>query len=141
MGLIYGDGINWDEKDPSLPKIHKTLMNAGWSVENIVLGMGGGLMSKHNRDTHKMAFKMNAAVLNDGTVQEIFKDPVTDPGKTSLKGVLDVVEKDGKFEVVKRNSPEELRFQPSAMRVVYEDGQLLVEEDFQTVRDRLATYL
>ena len=46
----------------------------------MAFGSGGGLLQKLNRDTQKCAFKCAMAVV-DGEEREVFKDPITDPGK------------------------------------------------------------
>lgn len=63
-----------------------SILEAGhWSAENIVVGMGGGLGQKINRDTQKVAIKCSYAKINGRDVQ-VYKDPVTDQGKKSKKG-------------------------------------------------------
>ena len=52
----------------------------GWAANNISFGSGGGLMQQLNRDTLKCAFKASYAEV-DGTPRNVYKDPVTDPGK------------------------------------------------------------
>ena len=42
----------------STEHILEKVADEGWSAENIVLGCGGGLLQKHNRDTLKFAFKV-----------------------------------------------------------------------------------
>ena len=55
----------------------------------MAFGSGGGLLQKLNRDTQKCAFKCAMAVV-DGEEREVFKDPITDPGKKSKKGRLSI---------------------------------------------------
>lgn len=56
----------------------------GWSVDNIVFGIGGALLQKHNRDTLKFAFKA-CGMKNDerGLWIPIKKEPKTGAWKTS----------------------------------------------------------
>ena len=49
----------------------------------MAFGSGGGLLQKLNRDTQKCAFKCAMAVV-DGEEREVFKDPITDPGKKTV---------------------------------------------------------
>jgi nicotinic acid phosphoribosyltransferase len=65
------------------------MMQAGWSAENIVFGMGGALLQKVDRDSLKFAMKASAASI-DGVWHDVFKDPITDAGKKSKKGRLGV---------------------------------------------------
>ena len=85
--VIQGDGI-----DPaSLDDILRRLKVAGWSADNIAFGSGGGLLQKDiNRDTLKHAFKcsyMEMKGYEEGF--DVYKDPITDPGKSSLRGRQD----------------------------------------------------
>lgn len=79
--LIQGDGVNYK----SMVEIMQMLMSNGWSVDNLAFGSGGGLLQDMNRDTGKYAFKCSAAEIN-GEWRDVYKDPVTDPGKTSFRG-------------------------------------------------------
>ena len=49
-----------------------------------------------DRDTLKCAFKCSMAVIDDKEV-EVYKEPVTDPGKTSKKGRLSLHRVDGHY--------------------------------------------
>ena len=59
---------------------------SGYSADNIAFGMGGGLLQHVNRDTMKFAMKCSA-IVKDGHVVEVYKDPITDQGKKSKKGL------------------------------------------------------
>jgi nicotinamide phosphoribosyltransferase len=89
--LIQGDGV-----DANL--IHMILSDMaflGWSVDNIAFGMGGALLQKCSRDTLGYAMKANAT-FRDNKWHDVYKRPITDPGKHSLRGII----KDERFEVV-----------------------------------------
>jgi len=81
--VIQGDGVDWE----TIPKILECLKKAGYAADNIGFGSGGALLQKVNRDTFKCAFKCSEITIN-GTAREVFKDPITDPGKASKKGRL-----------------------------------------------------
>lgn len=87
--VIQGDGI--DHKD--VEQILATLHAKGISASNIAFGMGGGLLQKVNRDTFKYAMKASAGSIG-GSIVDIYKDPVTDPGKKSKRGVLELYRDD-----------------------------------------------
>lgn len=129
--VIQGDGVNLD----SLPRILESLKMRGLSTENAAFGMGGGLLQKLDRDTMKWAMKASQAVI-DGEAHDVFKDPATDPGKRSKPGRLAVVrEPDGSYRGLR---VEELGGRENLLRPVFRDGQLLVDEDFATIRARAA---
>lgn len=129
--VIQGDGVNLD----SLPRILESLKMRGLSTENAAFGMGGGLLQKLDRDTMKWAMKASQVVV-DGELRDVFKDPATDPGKRSKPGRLAVVrEADGSHRGLR---VEELGGQQNLLRPVFRDGQLLIDEDFATIRARAA---
>jgi nicotinamide phosphoribosyltransferase len=69
--VIQGDGINYD----SLKNIYVRLKESGISAENLVLGMGGALLQRVDRDTQKFAIKFSFAEVNGIGVQ-VRKSPV-----------------------------------------------------------------
>jgi len=79
--IIWGDGVN-----PSgINNILDVITQMGYSAENFAFGSGGDLMQKVNRDTCKFAIKASAIKVN-GEWRDVYKDPITDQGKTSLRG-------------------------------------------------------
>ena len=126
--LIQGDGVNL----ASITRILKVMTAQRWSAENIAFGMGGGLLQQLNRDTLKFAMK-NSAARVDGQWRDVYKDPVTDHGKRSKKGLLDLVE--GRTEQI----AAEMLFAErsnSQLQCVYRDGQLLNQQSFEQIRQR-----
>lgn len=131
--VIQGDGITID----SIPIILNNLLDAGWSADNLALGMGGGLLQQVNRDTMKFAMKANAMEI-DGVWQDVYKDPITDPGKTSKRGVLSLMQRSGlgshKWQTVRRD-----RLMPGEqdqLREVFRNGELLVDDTLDAIRAR-----
>ncbi|PYE53526.1 nicotinamide phosphoribosyltransferase [Deinococcus yavapaiensis KR-236] len=128
--VIQGDGVQED----SIKEVLAAVMNDGFSASNVTFGMGGALLQMVNRDTQKFAYKASAAVV-DGEYRPVYKDPVTDPGKRSKDGVLDLVLDDGRYKTMQHRT-----FQPdltnSALRTVYRNGDLLVTDTLDDVRAR-----
>jgi nicotinamide phosphoribosyltransferase len=83
--LIQGDGINFE----SILNILESVKDNGFSIDNIAFGMGGKLLQGVDRDTQKFAMKGSSIFVN-GKWKGISKDPVTDPGKRSKEGVLEL---------------------------------------------------
>lgn len=79
--VIQGDGINPN----SIRAILERVTSAGYATDNVAFGMGGALLQQLNRDTQKFALKCSAARV-DGKWIDVYKDPVTDHGKTSKRG-------------------------------------------------------
>jgi len=135
--VIQGDGIN----ETSITEILATLKEAGYSADNVGFGMGGALLQIVNRDTNKFACKASAAQLRkvsaaevDGEWIDVFKDPITDPGKTSKKGRLRLVRMmDGSYETIREDvypkGPCE-----DVLVEVFRNGEILKEYTFDEVR-------
>lgn len=128
--VIQGDGIEYD----TILKILSKLDNAGISSDNIAFGMGGALLQAPNRDDLGFAMKMSGIVI-DGEERDVFKDPITDPGKVSKKGFLTlVVNEDNEYETVRIRDVKEGQIE--ALRVVYEEGDTSKGfTNFQEVRE------
>src|SRR5690606_39533049 len=71
----------------SLEAILQRATERGYSTDNLTFGMGGGLLQRLNRDTQKFALKCSATRVN-GVWRDVYKEPVTDPGKVSKRGRL-----------------------------------------------------
>lgn len=129
--VIYGDGINE-------LTINSILLKMEWcrySADNIAFGMGGELLQTPNRDTNKWAMKCSAAQINDEWV-DVFKDPITDPGKTSFKGQMSCFRSrlTGEYMTLRIDQgPIDSEWEDQ-MVDVFENGDLLVEYSFEEVR-------
>lgn len=139
VGIIQGDGINED----SIQEILNNLLDHGFSASNIAFGMGGALLQQHNRDTLKFAMKCSHIFrMVDGKLisVDVYKDPVTDHGKVSKAGRLDLIkDASGNYQTVTLigSSGQHLTAAPnSVMRIVYENGEVLVEDTFDEIRAR-----
>lgn len=130
--LIQGDGVEY----ASIKAILARLTAEGFSGDNIAFGMGGALLQHPNRDTMKFAMKASAIKIGDEW-RGISKDPVTDPGKKSKMGRQDTTRWNltGGYEAVSYDAKltEE---HTSIMRTVLRNGELLVDEDLETIRAR-----
>lgn len=129
--VIQGDGIDFDTAEPIL----ESVMDAGWSADNLAFGSGGGLLQKVNRDTQKMAIKCCHAVI-DGEGVDVFKRPATDPSKNSKKGRLALVRNlDGTFGTVPLEAASHYEG-GNQLRVIFENGEAKNQDLFSTIRKR-----
>jgi nicotinamide phosphoribosyltransferase len=109
--VLQGDGMNLER----IEELFKALEDLGYSGENIVVGMGGGLLQQVNRDTLRFAMKASAIDFGGGWV-DVQKNPKTDPSKASKKGRQAVViGKDG-LETVRE---DELAGRKSLLQPIY----------------------
>ena len=60
LRVIQGDGVNYE----AIKAIYEALKANGVSAENLVLGMGGALLQKVDRDTQRFALKCSNAIIN-----------------------------------------------------------------------------
>lgn len=122
--ILQGDGIN----ENSIRDILAALRGYGFSADNVVFGMGGALLQQVNRDTQKFALKASWALI-DGVEVEVFKDPITDSGKRSKKGLLGLYRNgDGLYTGA-------VGQEGNLLEIVYNNG-LMKEYTFAEVRAR-----
>ena len=123
--VLQGDGIS----RRSLPVLLDTIETAGWALENMIFGSGGGLLQDCNRDTLKFALKCNWADI-DGKTVNVCKRPATDPSKNSKAGKLKLVlsEKHG-YETT-----DMLDNRPNVLREVFRDGKILHRTTLADIR-------
>jgi nicotinamide phosphoribosyltransferase len=125
VGMIYGDGINYQSIDTILAAV----VEAGFCVSNIVFGMGGALLQQVNRDTQQFAIKCCWAKVH-GKGREVYKQPKTDSGKNSKRGRLKLVKTTfGTVMTTGEDQPGEDLLVP-----VFEDGELLHSYTFDEIR-------
>ena len=69
------------------------VVDLGYAPESVVMGSGGGLLQKVNRDTFSFAQKTSAILVGGSSGDkwiETVKDPITDHGKKSKGGYLNI---------------------------------------------------
>ncbi len=129
VALIQGDGVDFNE----IYDVLKMLKEHEYSADNIAFGMGGALLqgnnkSSINRDTHKFAIKCSA-IIRDGKMYDVFKNPITDYSKKSKKGRLDLIidPKTKKYKTIKLTDEYEIGqyHKHSKLVTYYENGKIL----------------
>ncbi len=138
--VIQGDGVNPD----SIRAILERITSAGYATDNITFGMGGALLQKMNRDTQKFALKCSAARVG-GRWIDVWKDPVTDQGKQSKRGRVELVRhrEYGTWRTLEvsadaAGSSRRPQGFDDAMVTVWENGELLRDWTFADIRARAA---
>lgn len=79
---LFGDGIDMT----AMRDICSLLIMNGYETNVFAFGSGGWLASSHTRDLMGFAIKCSELTFEDGSTMDIYKDPITDPGKKSKKG-------------------------------------------------------
>ena len=139
LRVIQGDGVNYD----AIKGMYAALQEQGISAENLVLGMGGALLQKLDRDTQQFALKCSAATVNGEDVV-VQKSPtemdaqgnIVGSFKKSKGGRLKLVRQEGSFRTVGEADHPELADQ---LVTVFENGALTKEWTFEEVRQRANT--
>lgn len=133
--VLQGDGINID----SIRSIYGALEVNGISAENLLLGMGGALLQKVDRDTQKFAFKCSSAVIN-GQETDVQKKPIELDGhgilsrsfKRSKAGRLKLIQTAEGFKTVR----EEAGSEKDELVSVFKNGSILQEYTYEEIRNR-----
>lgn len=131
VGLIYGDGMYYDRFKMILEK----MIDMGYASTNLVIGIGGLLLQQHNRDDLGFAFKATFAEIN-GQEVELFKDPITDPGKRSHKGRMKLVKENDRYITIDQISAEEEL--TGELITVYKDGKIIKDWTLDEIKERVA---
>lgn len=135
IGVIYGDGMFYERYEAILNKMKEM----GYANTNLVVGIGGLLLQQHNRDDLGFAFKATYAEIN-GEGCELYKDPITDPGKKSHKGLMQLIkEYDDNFETWKYTTVDQctkIQETNGELVTVFKNGRVVKEYTLQDVRSR-----
>lgn len=132
--VIQGDGVDYE----SIGSIYHSLQISGIAADNLVLGMGGALLQKVNRDTQKFALKCSYAELN-GKAVNVQKSPMEMNAngemiksfKTSKAGRLKLVETPEGVKTVSESEKGD-----DLMQTVFENGELKINQTFEEIRQR-----
>lgn len=131
--LIQGDGISFE----TLQDIIDAVLTAGWSIDNVSFGMGGGLLQDVQRDDIGWCLK-TAAINRDGEWHDVYKDPITGKSKASKRGRMALIKEDGVYKTIRL---EELGDRENLLRVIFRNGKLIVDDEFKSVRARSGTWV
>ena len=140
IGIIYGDGCTLS----NVETIWKELEKRGFAANNIAYGVGAfcftaivenGKMIVVTRDTFGIAMKATYGVI-DGKKLMIFKDPKTDTShlKKSHKGCCRVYDDNGELKC--QDQLLEMS-DNSLLTTVFKDGELVREDTFADIRNRM----
>lgn len=124
--MIQGDGINED----TIRRILDLAERYDYSATNITFGMGGALLQQLNRDTQKFAMKCSEVTVNRQP-RPVAKNPVTDPGKKSKTGRLELYRKNGRYI-----TSDAVLDAEKVLRTVYDTGELLIDDTLTDIRER-----
>ncbi len=131
--LIQGDGVN----EHTIRTILGGFQAYGWSADNIAFGMGGALLQQVDRDTQKFAMKCSNVTVN-GEDRDVVKDPITDPGKKSKAGRVQLWKSGGEWATAVKQptgwTDKGIGPFVQMLEEVYRNGKLVKEISFEEVR-------
>lgn len=136
IGAIYGDSITLERQQEIICR----LMDKGFAPA-VVLGIGSFTYQYVTRDTHGSAIKATSVVKGDKR-EAIFKDPKTDPGKKSAKGLLMVnKDKEGNYYLVDDVTEEAEASDYNLLKTVWKDGEFVRKTTLAEIRARVDAQL
>lgn len=128
--IIQGDGMNYK----SIQSLYNCLEKMGWSADNLAVGSGGGLIQIMNRDTLKFAIKACGALVGNEWI-DIYKDPITDPGKTSKFGIHKTVLRNG--EIFSAPITYDAPGTTDLLHTVFENGYMVRKYTLDDVKENV----
>lgn len=134
IGVLWGDGIS----DEEIEQLYKGISAAGYSVESLVVGQGGGLLVKNaNRDTLRVALKASQQKIESQGWVDVIKDPL-DKSKKSKAGELKVIiNNEGTLETINQHDYRFFKY-PDNLITVFEMGELTHFYSYKEIRQRAA---
>jgi len=132
--FIQGDGVNYH----TIQNMISQLTRKGWSMNNWGFGMGGALLQQINRDTLRFALKCSAIDIH-GQWHDVYKQPVTDPGKDSRAGRFVLLKQGQEFVTVKQQADGSIEG-TDQLETVLENGALRREQTLDEIREIAASY-
>lgn len=146
FGILWGDGITSKQIDDILNDV----TYRGYAAENFIFGSGGDLMQNLTRDTCKFAIKCSS-ITTETKIRyankeghrvitnniDVYKDPITDPGKKSKKGKVTTYYNPSTntyfVDKVNRDFDNSSR---EVLKPVYLNGELLFDDKLDWIRER-----
>jgi len=141
--VIYGDGCTLGR----VKEIYKQLEQDGFAANNIFFGIGAFSFAAHldengmvvyTRDTYGIAMKATYAIINRHPYA-LYKDPKTDTShlKKSHKGCVRVYKNENGKLCAQDGYTHLCDMSDTLLETVFVDGELVKEESFETIRERL----
>lgn len=131
IGLIYGDSITLERAE----EIFKRLEAKGFASSNVLYGVGSFSYCFNTRDSQGWAMKATYVEVN-GQGRDIFKQPKTDSGKNSAKGLLRVEKLNNDYILHDQQSWEQEK--QSELTTVFKDGVLTKQTTLAEIRQKLS---
>jgi nicotinamide phosphoribosyltransferase len=140
IGAIYGDSITIDRAK----LIWEKLIDKGFAITNVVLGIGSYTYQFNTRDTFGFALKATNSII-DGKETLIYKDPITDKVagnnfKKSQKGMCYVYDDNGEIKYKDGLTISDInneKYSDNLLVPIFEDSIMITEYSLKDIRGRL----
>lgn len=106
LKALWADGMN----ETTVTEPFEIAKKMGIAADSVFTGSGGGIAAANlDRDTDKWAMKASDYEMDNGEHMGVYKDPITDPGKTSKEGRFAVIQAfDGHIKTLTRTADTEI---------------------------------
>lgn len=128
IGVLWGDGMDLY----SIIAQNRAIVAAHYAIDNIVNGMGGGLLQKVNRDTIRWAIKLCNAII-DGKEVPVQKKPKTDSSKASKAGRPATLKQD-RARWVTVPDPTGYSIAGNQLELVFRNGDMMRMQTFDEIK-------
>lgn len=128
--VIQGDGV----EEKSIGDILVEMESRHLSADNVSFGMGGHMLQHFDRDVLKFAMKASAIKRAGRGWEDVYKDPITDPGKKSKRGILRL-EHNPDFDTWDTERVDNAIY-TNQLKVVYRNGMDYTLVSFDDIRNR-----
>lgn len=131
IGLVYGDGMNYDR----IEDIYAGLMEKGFAASSVVLSGGAYMLANLTRDDLGFAIKASQTIV-DGVEVPVYKEPKTDMSKASAKGFFKVV-KDESGEYRLLDNVTAAQEEEGELKEIWVNGKFTYRTTFEEIQSRL----
>ncbi len=156
FGILWGDGITPNTIKDILDwfTCHDSPNREVMAAENFVFGSGGDLMQNVTRDTQKFAIKCSNITIDNGNPVDtgygdavweeslvdiaVFKDPITDPGKASMKGKVTTYYDTSKKQFTHGTTDCRTEDEIEVLEVIFRNGKTFNKYTLDEIRARSA---
>lgn len=129
IGVMQGDGIT----PTTIPTILQALHDNRFSISNLVLGMGGGLLQQVNRDDYGFTFKLSHISGKTLGARDVSKSPNGDVNKKSKAGKLALIETTYGYQTIPLSQLQ--NEEDNVLRTVFNNGIVTQEYSMWQVRN------
>lgn len=134
--IIQGDGV----EEKSIGDILVETERRRLSTDNLAFGMGCHMLQHFDRDSLKFAMKASAIKRAGQEWADVWKDPITDTGKRSKRGILRL-EYTPEFDTWQTKREGLCNISENKLKLVYVNGTQYNRQSFDSIRERASLWM